>query len=680
MRLVTEASPVLVVDDDAVSRHVLVAALGRAGLPSVALSSGIDALAWLETNTPSVVLLDLVMPPPDGYEILRVLRERPETKSVPAVVLTALDADEEIERAFAEGADDFLRKPFRPAELVARIRGQLRLRQYVDTIARREHDAKVLLELTQVLASTLDLRDILHTVVRRIAEVTQVDRCSIVLVRDAGDVGYVVASNDDQQVRDLPLDLDKYPEIRQVMKKGEPLIVSDATTHPLFEVLRPDSSPSYASLAIVPILHEERPMGVLFLRSRSPAHLDENVLSLARTIANTTAIALRNARIFQSLKNQTAEVTVARYEAERRLRVSQRYADFFELAADGIVVVDPDGPVLFSNRMAREISGYAADELHGKRLSQVVAPRDSSRLKAISDGFARGEYPRNFDLHIVRKDGRVILLSLNSSPLREDNALLFTFRDVTEERALADELRRTKGFLERVIESSVDAILSADLKGNVLLFNRAAERCYGLRADEVIGKRNVATLYPEGVARHIMQLIRSGGDRVEALDVNVLTRDGEEVPVSLSAALIYENGQPVGSVGIFTDLREKLRMESQLVAVQEALELREKQAIIAELAGAAAHELNQPLTSVMGYAELLKRRLDKDSPAWGAAEVIVNEAERMAEIVRKIGKITRYETKSYVGHAKIIDLDRASSDEPTDAPRTDAPPPPSRIP
>jgi signal transduction histidine kinase len=81
---------------------------------------------------------------------------------------------------------------------------------------------------------------------------------------------------------------------------------------------------------------------------------------------------------------------------------------------------------------------------------------------------------------------------------------------------------------------------------------------------------------------------------------------------------------------------------------------------VAELAGAAAHELNQPLTSVMAYAELLKRRLDADSPGFGAAEVIYNEAERMAEIVRKIGKITKYETKSYVGQARILDLDKSS--------------------
>ncbi len=105
-------------------------------------------------------------------------------------------------------------------------------------------------------------------------------------------------------------------------------------------------------------------------------------------------------------------------------------------------------------------------------------------------------------------------------------------------------------------------------------------------------------------------------------------------------------------------------MEQRLAQAQEQIIAQERQAIIAELAGAAAHELNQPLTSVMGYAELLKRHVGHDVSALNAAEVIFQQAERMAEIVRKIGKITKYETKSYVGRARILDLDRATeSDE-----------------
>jgi C4-dicarboxylate-specific signal transduction histidine kinase len=105
-----------------------------------------------------------------------------------------------------------------------------------------------------------------------------------------------------------------------------------------------------------------------------------------------------------------------------------------------------------------------------------------------------------------------------------------------------------------------------------------------------------------------------------------------------------------------------MRMEARLTEAQEELRAREKQAIIAELAGAAAHELNQPLTSVRNYATLLRRLLQSGTNASTAAEVIESETERMAEIVRKIGKITKYETKSYVGKQKILDLDRASEE------------------
>jgi len=81
-----------------------------------------------------------------------------------------------------------------------------------------------------------------------------------------------------------------------------------------------------------------------------------------------------------------------------------------------------------------------------------------------------------------------------------------------------------------------------------------------------------------------------------------------------------------------------------------------------ELAGAAAHELNQPLTSVMGYAQVLQRKLDPADANLGAVKTILEEADRMAAIVRKLGGLTRYETKSYVGGAQIIDLDRSAQE------------------
>jgi PAS domain S-box-containing protein len=693
---VAPPAPVLVVDDDAVSRHVLAQALTGAGLTTTVLSSGTDALTWLATNAPCLVLLDLVMPPPDGFTILRAVRDEPRTADVPVVVLTALDSDDDVARAFEAGADDFVRKPFRPVELVARIRGQLRMREYVEALARKERDAKVVLELTQALSSTLDFRNILFTVVRRIAEVARVDRCSIVLVRDQGDVGYVVAASDDRELRDLPINLGKYPEIREVMHTGEPLVIEDATTHPLLDIVRSDMPANgFRSLALLPILFEDRPMGVLFLRGRQPVALREHELSLARTVANATAIALRNARILQSMRDQTQQITYARFEAEKRLKALQRYADFFHSTADGIVVIDAEGQILFSNPRAHAITGRSEDALSRCTLAELVDRADAPRLDEIRKGFARGIYPHMVDLAFSRavngsegstasegkKEKRVLSVSFGSV-LREDGVILVSFRDVTADRATEAELVKTKDSLERVIESSVDAIISADMRGRVVLFNRAAERLTGYAAREVVRQMNAADLYPEGTARQIMRLIHArehgGPGRLESFRTELRGNGGELVPVLVSAALIMDKGEPVGSLGVFTDLRDRLRMEAQLNEAQEELRTREKQALIAELAGAAAHELNQPLTSVLGYAELIRRRAGDAEAVDGSAAIILQEAERMADIVRKIGKITRYETKTYVGAAKILDLDRSSDDPPPGSSRT-ANEPPTRV-
>lgn len=671
------ALPVLVVDDDAVSRHVLTQTLAGAGIPVATAASGTEALAWLAERDASLVLLDLVMPPPDGFEVLRHLREDTRIGDVPVVVLTALDTDDDITRAFDAGADDFVRKPFRPAELLARIRGQLRMREYVDALWRRERDARVVLELTQALSSTLDFRDILFTVVRRIAEVARVDRCSIVLVGDNVDTGYVVAASDDRDLRDLPIVLDKYPEIRRTLETGEVLVIEDAATHPLFEVVRADlPQNSFRSLALVPIVYDDKPMGVLFLRARQPGTMREHELSLARTVANATAIALRNAKILQSLRDQTQEINVARFEAERRLAALERYADFFHSAADGILVVDVDGRILFSNPRAREITGLREEQLAASSLADVVDPKDLPTLARIRKSFKRNNFSHMVDITIRRSseiacERRIISVS-SSSVLREDGgAILVSLRDVTDDRATAAELKKTKEFLERVIESSVDAIISADNEGVIRLFNRAAERIYGYRAGEVIGMMNVRDLYAPNRASQIMRLIKSpehgGPGRLEGYRTDALAKDGTLIPVLLSAALIVEDDRPVGSVGLFTDLRERLRMEAKLTKAQDELRAREKQALIAELAGAAAHELNQPLTSVLGYAELINRRAEDPASVRSAASTILGEAERMAEIVRKIGKITRYETKAYVGAAKIIDLDRSSEEDPNQA-------------
>ncbi len=166
-----------------------------------------------------------------------------------------------------------------------------------------------------------------------------------------------------------------------------------------------------------------------------------------------------------------------------------------------------------------------------------------------------------------------------------------------------------------------------------------------------------------------VKLIRSedkgGAGALEAYHTELLGKNGSHIPVLLTAALIIHRNRPIGSVGVFRDLRARLEMEAELAETRQELAVQEKKAVVAELAGATAHELNQPLTAIMGYGEMLSRRLGEGGQLGGAIGAIVRESERMASMVRKIGKLTKYETKPYVGEAKILDIDRSvGSDRP----------------
>lgn len=231
-----------------------------------------------------------------------------------------------------------------------------------------------------------------------------------------------------------------------------------------------------------------------------------------------------------------------------------------------------------------------------------------------------------------------------------------------------EELQQTKNFLEQLIASSVDGIIAADMNGRIMVFNPGAERLLGHRAEDVIGSRHVTSLYPDRQAFEVMQRLRSAqagegsGGRLAAWTVEVSHASGERIPVQMTAALIGDRENPLGSVGIFTDLRDRLRIEGELSATRRKLEEAARRAMIVELAGAAAHELNQPLTSVLGWSELLIRKVEEQDPQYRPLSIIRREAERMADVVRKLGRITRHETTEYVGDTRILDLDKATGE------------------
>jgi DNA-binding response OmpR family regulator len=143
----SEAARILVVDDVPENVRLLAAVLEPQGYEVVAAIDGQAALELAVSAKPDLVLLDVVMPPPDGYDVCRRLREHDETAVLPVIMLTASERSEKT-KGIEAGADDFISKPFDRDELHTRIRSLLRIKRYHDTI---KTQAAELLELNQTL-------------------------------------------------------------------------------------------------------------------------------------------------------------------------------------------------------------------------------------------------------------------------------------------------------------------------------------------------------------------------------------------------------------------------------------------------------------------------------------------------------------------------------------------------
>ncbi len=606
-----------------------------------------------------LVLVDLTAP--EGCKELEGLGSR---SSALGIVANAQDA------ACSAAVVDFVQEDALAQELLPRLALAQNRHGMLREAQQRQRDLSLLLRLTADYAESLDVGGMLHDVTRRLAEELDIERAALVVLDEERGAGFIVAASDDADLKELRIELARYPEIREVVRTGKPVLVEDAPTHPLLEGVKTHvASAGIQSIAALPLAVRGKVLGVLLLRASSKRKMfAPREIDFLATVAHATAVALRNARLLESIRGQSEREKTARIAAEERAADLQRYEAFFANVSDGIAILDARACVLSLNPAGTQLLDVSAQEARGRHINALTNPMDDGLIMDVLWSVQRGELRRDIDLPIRTLGGRRLTLSIGAAPLKEDGAAaILSFRDVTAQRQLGDELRQTKDFLERLIDSSVDAIIAADMKGKIILFNKGAEAICGFTSEEALSKLNVRALYGPGVAREVMQRLRSpdsgGRGRMGVMRQEILAKNGERVPVNMTASIIYEGEREIATVGIFTDLRDRMKLERKLSDAETRLEESEKNAVIVALAGTAAHELNQPLTSVMGYAELLKRKLKEGDFAYRPVDIIYREAERMAEIVRKIGKITRYETKAYVGEAQILDLDKASSHE-----------------
>lgn len=291
---------VLIIDDNETNKTILEDVLKANGYETRHAADGEEGLKAVAEWTPSVVLLDIVMPGIDGMKVCSSIREM-DLPSRPSIIIVSVRGDKDtVVKALSEGADDYIVRPFNESELVARVGAQLRISDFYQEVEEDNRKLETLLEITNAVSATLDPSEVLNTIVNRVAEVTDAIRCSIVLIV-RGDEGYVLASHEDPSIKELKIDLKKYPEIQQVMKTKSPLAIADLVNHPLMkEVKGCIEGFEGMSVLIVPIVFNDEVLGTLFLRSRrTDIGFARKEIDFCKIVANASFHALKNARLFE---------------------------------------------------------------------------------------------------------------------------------------------------------------------------------------------------------------------------------------------------------------------------------------------------------------------------------------------------------------------------------------------
>ncbi|MEJ2223022.1 MAG: PAS domain S-box protein [Desulfobacterales bacterium] len=331
---------------------------------------------------------------------------------------------------------------------------------------------------------------------------------------------------------------------------------------------------------------------------------------------------------------------------EEMLRASEEdFTNLFEHVACGVFISSKEGKFLNANHALLDMLGYDdKEEFLNIDIANDLYVRPEERQK-FKEMIERDGRVIDYEVEFKRKDGSTVPVLLTGHVRYDQQGNVTGYEglnlDITQRKLMERQLKEAHDFINKIIQSSPNAITATDMKGNILIWNPAAEETIGYKAADVIGKMNIQKIYPDEVARKVMQMLRKqehgGVGRLKAYPMVYVRQDGTVVEGSLSAAIIYDSsGKEIATVGSFVDLKERLEMERALRRTQEQLLQSEKLAAMGRLTSQIAHELNNPLYGIMNTLELLKTEIAPESKRRKVLEMALSETVRLSDLLRKM--------------------------------------------
>ena len=314
----------------------------------------------------------------------------------------------------------------------------------------------------------------------------------------------------------------------------------------------------------------------------------------------------------------------------------QRFTQLFESLEEGVYISTPEGKLLEVNPALVSILGYDSKEdllnLPPEQLSV-----DAQGGPVLGRTGSQSGRTRTRELRLKRKDGGVAVCVDTSTGVMEEGRLVRyqgTLVDVTEKRALERQLRRQEEFRQRLLESFPDLILVLDMKGQYTFVSARISELLGYGPEHLVGKNvdDVENTSPELAT--LYRTVATGKSSRTSCEYGSRHRDGSwRTMLGMASPLLNAEGKPAGVIISVRDVTMEKKLEQQIIQS-------ERLAAMGQMIGGFAHELNNPLTSILGMAELLQEGGVSEA-ARKQIGILHQQARRAAEIVQNLQYFAR---------------------------------------
>jgi len=330
--------------------------------------------------------------------------------------------------------------------------------------------------------------------------------------------------------------------------------------------------------------------------------------------------------------NEDLILSVCR-DITKRKQAEEFATTLIHSAQIGVYVVQ-DGKFEIINPQIMEVTGLNQDQLLARNALSLVHPEDRAMVRENAIKMLKGERLEPYEFRVCDKAGNIKVVMEAVAPViyKGKQATLGNFMDITEHKQVEEALRESREQLRKMFESVTDGISVIDLNGVITEVNQRMVAIHEFSSkDELLGRSAFELVAPrdhERIATNMREAIKQG--RIRSMEYTLLKANGTEFPGELSTNVLKNaSGNPAGHITIVRDITERKGMQEQLM-------LTDRLASIGELASGIAHELNNPLTSIIGFSQLLMEKKDTADDVKEDLGLVHSEAQRAAGIVKNL--------------------------------------------